>query len=97
MEKEKLSEKFLQSYLYTVKFGNFFVSTIHRKSSALMGGEQWFYETFAWNLDDKGERDGWIADNSGAKFMSDAIKQHTEVLKQLEDKGVFNYKEHDTI
>lgn len=87
MEGERLDKKFLQSTIYT-KFGDFFVSTIYRRSSAIDGG--WFYETFAWKLDKEGKREqNIIADNSGAISSGNAIRQHSEVLTSLDYKGSF--------
>jgi len=77
---EELSKKFYQSYLYS-QFGNFFISTACRQSSAIYGG--WYYETFAWRLNDKDERTDWVEDNSGAISKKGAIKQHLEVIEKL--------------
>lgn len=81
-------EKFLQSYLYT-EYGNFFISTIHRESSAMVNNPPWYYETFAWRLNEKNERTDWIADNSGAHGQVGALKQHYAVIEQLTDTGKF--------
>lgn len=87
MEKEKLNQKFLQSTIYT-KYGDFFVSTIYRRSSAINGG--WYYETFAWKLDKEGKSEQKIiADNSGSLSSGNAIRQHTEVLTSLDYKGSY--------
>lgn len=88
MEPEKLDSKFLQSYVYS-EHGKFFVSTCYRKSSAMTETPSWFYETFAWRIDDKGERTDWVADNSGSKSKIGAYAQHIEVVKQLHETGVF--------
>ena len=88
--KEQLSEKYLQSYCYT-KFGNFMVSTIHRRSSATLAPDMWYYETLAWNLLPNGDRDKIIADNSGAHFETQARVQHSQVVEQLYEKGEFTY------
>lgn len=83
-------KKFLQSYLYTEKFGNFFISTCYRRSSAMLNPDGWYYETFAWKLKEEKERElKIIADNSGAISKKGAINQHMEVVKQLEEKGHF--------
>jgi len=84
---EELSKKFYQSYLYS-QFGNFFISTACRQSSAIYGG--WYYETFAWKIDKDNKReDGIIADNSGALTEEGAIRQHNQVVEQLLLKGQF--------
>ena len=84
-------KKFLQSHVYT-DFGDFFVSTCYRQSSALTESPPWYYETFAWRL--KGEeRTDWIADNSGASGELGAYKQHLEVVRQLHKTG--EYKEEE--
>lgn len=87
MEDKDVEKKFLQSTVYT-DFGNFFVSTIYRRSSAFDGG--WFYETFAWKLDVEGKREkSIVADNSGGTFGRKAINQHMEVVHQLYETGKF--------
>lgn len=83
-----MSKKFLQSYVYG-EHGNFFVSTCHRESSAMIESPTWYYETFAWRLDDKDNRTDWVADHSGARFEEAAYKQHIEVVKQLHETGKF--------
>ena len=88
-EEPNTSKKFLQSYLYTKEFGNFFVSTCYRKSSADLDLFGWYYETFAWRLDKDNHRTDWVADNSGSISVSRAFEQHIEVCRQLELKGDF--------
>ena len=89
MNDEHISDKkFYQSYLYS-DFGNFFISTIYRQSSSIYGGM--FYETFAWKLDEKGERTDFVADNSGALSKNKALEQHMEIVRQLNETG--EYKE----
>lgn len=88
-----LSEKVLQSYVYSEK-GKFFVSTIYRESSAMIEPPvPWFYETFAWTLDEHDKKKDWIADNSGASYIDKALDQHIEVCKQLYETGEFKDKE----
>lgn len=88
MELEQTNKKFLQSYLYTEKFGNFFVSTCYRRSSAMLNPDSWYYETFAWKLDGE-KRIDWVADNSGAIYEKGAYEQHIEVIKQLNLTGKY--------
>ena len=92
MNEENTSKKFLQSYIYT-EYGKFFVSTCYRKSSAMLDPEGWYYETFAWKLNNKNKREDWVADNSGAISPEQAIRQHVEVVNQLIEKGKFEEKE----
>lgn len=82
-----MSKYFLQSYVYS-DHGNFFVSTCYRESSAMIS-PAWYYETFAWRLDENKKRTDWIADNSGASYVEAAYDQHFEVCKQLYRKGEF--------
>mgnify|MGYP001606770574 FL=1 len=83
MEEKVNSEKLMQTYLYTQR-GNFFVSTIYRRSSAMLNPDGWYYETFAWKLiKNTNERGEWVADNSGAFTIEGAIKQHNKVCSQL--------------
>jgi hypothetical protein len=87
MEERNTSKKFLQSYLFTDKFGKFFISTCYRQSS----GDPfvWFYETFAWRLDKDNHNTDWVADNSGAISAEGAFDQHLEVVRQLERTGKY--------
>ncbi len=80
------SKKLIQSYLFT-DYGKFFVSTIHRESSAPLLG--WFYETFAWELDNDNKEKDWVADNSGATSIVGALDQHNKVCEQLLRKGEY--------
>lgn len=84
------SKKLIQSYVFT-DYGKFFVSTIHRESSCPMCG--WFYETFAYTLDENNKSKDWVADNSGATSRIGALDQHNEVCEQLINKG--EYKEEE--
>lgn len=93
MREIKLDEKFLQSYVYG-KHGNFFVSTGYRQSSAMTESPSWYYETFAWKLDENDKRTEWVADHSGAKYQDAAYKQHIEVVKQLHEKGEFREEDY---
>lgn len=90
MSKHRQQEKFLQTYVYTDKYGDFFVSTCYRRSSARLNPDQWYFETFAWRLENK-KRTEWVADNSGGIYEETAHKQHIEVCRQLQEKG--KYKE----
>ena len=90
-----ITTKFIQSYLYTEKFGNFFVSTCRRKSSSDRDPFGWYYETFAWKLDKDNHRTDWVADNSGATSQSEAYDQHIEIVRQLELKGEFKEVNHE--
>jgi len=89
----RTSKKFLQSYLFTDKYGNFFVSTCYRISSVMVDPPPWYYETFAWKLDKDRHRTDWVADNSGAGTPTGAFDQHIEVCRQLELKGEFKEKD----
>lgn len=86
--KEKISKQVLRTDLFT-DFGNFFVSTMYRRSSSALNPDSWYYETFAWRLNEKNERTDWAADNSGAISIERALEQHFEVCKQLQNTGEF--------
>jgi hypothetical protein len=88
--KEKEAKQIMRTELFTKEFGNFFVSTCYRRSSALLNPDAWYYETFAWKLDDKSKRTDWVADNSGAISTKRAAEQHFEVCRQLLETGKFN-------
>ena len=88
MEKESnTSTKFLKSYLYTKEFGNFFVSTCHRMSSAYLDPAPWYYETFAWKLDKDNHRTEWVVEFAGINDKDIAFNDHIEICRQLELKG----------
>ena len=89
MINNKESKQVMRTDLFT-KFGQFFVSTCYRRSSAMLNPDGWYYETFAWGVENN-KRTRWIADNSGAYFLRKAIEQHSEVCKQLLLNG--EYKE----
>lgn len=76
--------KAFQSYLHK-EDGTpaFFVSTIHRESSASIIPALWYYETFAWRLDKDGVRLDLVEDNSGATDLDGAFIQHVETCKKL--------------
>lgn len=84
---------FLKTNVYS-EYGEFFVSTIYRQSSAVAAPDMWYYETFGWKTDAEGERH-IIADNSGSPFVRGAIEQHMEVINQLMEKGKFEQIEED--
>ena len=88
MEDFKPSEKVIQSYLFT-EFGEFFVSTCYRRSSAMLNTDSWYYETFAWRLNEANEQTDWVADNSGASYLKKGLEQHNEVCKQLQTTGEY--------
>ena len=77
-----MSKEVIQSYIYTQKI-NYFVSTIYRRSSAMLNPDGWYYETFAWTLKENGEKDEWVEDNSGAISLNGALKQHYGVCDKL--------------
>lgn len=89
---EELSRPFLKTNVYS-DFGRFFVSTIHRRSSASLRPDAWYYETFGWSLNEKEQTDHIIADNSGATYPKKAVEQHAEVCRQLLEKGMFQNQE----
>lgn len=91
--KERELEKFTQSYVYRDNGDRFFVSTMYRQSSAALNPDGWYYETLAWRLDNEGGRLEIVADNSGASFWEHALEQHTEVVKQLHEKGTFTIED----
>ena len=77
----------MRTDLFT-EFGQFFVSTAYRRSSAALNPDGWYYETFGWKVENN-KRTDWVADHSGASFLKMAIKQHNEVCKQLLLNGKF--------
>ena len=96
--KMETSKKFLQSYLFSEDVsGNiikYYISSCYRKSTTIY--QDWFYETFAWELDENNHRGNRIiADNSGATTKDGAFEQHMEVIMQLEATGEFKEADHD--
>lgn len=87
MKEKPDNQSFLKTNVYS-EYGEFFVSTIYRRSSAMLAPDMWYYETFGWKTDAEGERH-IIADNSGAPHVRGAIEQHMEVINQLMEKGKF--------
>jgi hypothetical protein len=85
----KEEKQIIRTELFSGEFGNFFISTCYRRSSAALAPDHYFYETFAWKLNDKNERTDWVADNSGAITIKRAEEQHFEVCRQLREKGKF--------
>ena len=83
MTEEEQSKKFLQSYLYTEN-GDYFISTCYRKSSASLNPDGWYYETFAWKIEN-GKRTNWVHENGGAISKENAIKQHLETINHLQE------------
>ena len=73
-----------KTYCYT-KFGDFFISTIYRQSSCMYGS--WYFETLAWELDDKGER-GKIIYQSEDCCINGVVDTHSQVAKLLYATGL---------
>lgn len=89
MREEENNKQIMRTDLFSGKYGNFFISTCYRRSSATLNPDGWYYETFAWKLNEKNERTDWVADNSGAITIEKAEKQHFEVCRQLRETGEF--------
>ena len=87
--KQREQKKFTQTYVYRDNGDKFFVSTGYRQSSAELNPDGWYFETFAWELDDNNKRTKMIADNSGAILEERALGQHYEVVRQLHETGEF--------
>lgn len=87
--KEEQKEYNAISTTLTTDYGRFNVSTAYRRSSAMLNLDDWYYETFAWNLDEENKRGKIIADNSGAMDIEGALEQHNEVCRQLIKNGEF--------
>ena len=92
-EEHNTSTKFIQSYLYTKKYGNFFISTCYRKSSAFLDPAPWYYETFAWRLDKNNHRTSWVVEFAGNNDKEWALQKHIEICEQLDLKGEYKYEE----
>ena len=78
-----MSTPLLQTYVYQGDVKRFFVSTIHRKSSAALDPAPWFYETLAWALELDEARGELVDDNSGATSVNGAAYQHSETCSRL--------------
>jgi len=87
------SSKLIQSYLFTKEFGNFFVSTCYRMSSAMVDPAPWYYETYAWKLDKDRHRTDWVVEFGGVDDIDCAFDEHIEICRQLELKGKFEEEE----
>ena len=76
--------KRIQSYIFTAG-KTFFVSTAYRD-------DEGFFETFAWEVNDKYEKGDWVADGTrGSNNITVAIKQHEEVCRALLLYGKYEY------
>jgi len=84
--------KCIQSYVYT-DYGNFFVSTCYRKSSAMLSPNIWYFETFAWRLNEMNKRTDWVVEEGGGAGLIEALELHFEVCKQLLEKGEYKKEE----
>ena len=93
----KEEKQILRTEIFSGKFGNFFVSTMKRRSSGMLDTFGMYYETLAWGMNDKNERENIVADNSGALTGIRAEEQHFEVCRQLRTTGEFkeNFNEED--
>lgn len=72
----------IQSYV-THKGKTFFVSTINRESSSMLGGT--YAETLVWELDEKtGERKQLVGQDEGA---TDSIFAHQRMCERIYETG----------
>ena len=79
-----MSEKLIQSYVKE----QFFVSTIHRKSSTMPS--MWFYETMAWEWDKGNRHRGELISQDDSGISEDlALDDHMliclNLLKEIEN------------
>lgn len=73
--------KLIQSYVQD----KYFVSTVHRQSSALLAqGDVWYYETLVWewNSETK-ERGAWLESYNSGWSKSGALTSHARICKEL--------------
>jgi hypothetical protein len=75
---ERRSYQLMCTYLK----GKYFISTIYRQASTIQ--EMWYFETMAWEWDDKTKERGHIIEmeDSGVTEES-AIRNHTAVVQKL--------------
>lgn len=79
MSEEKCSEGLIQSYIKD----RYFVSTIHRRSSAMELRGSWYYETIVWEWDVKTRERGKMLDQHDSGVgESFAIGNHCGICKE---------------
>jgi len=76
-----MSEKLIQSYVKD----RWFVSTIHRQSSAALNPDGWYYETMVWNwnAETKEREPNFIAQYDSGLTEEFAIQHHAKVCASL--------------
>lgn len=83
-----ITKKLIQTHVYTDD-GVFFVSTIDRDSSAMMGGR--YAETMAWEWDEgKRARGGLLMQGED---MEGSIRRHMQIVESLHTHGIAATKE----
>lgn len=88
MDYEPKSEKFLQTYVFS-EHGDYYVSTGHFSSGAALNPDAMYYETMAWEQNEK--KPGKCFCQIHTNFPDTARENHMEVVKQLQETG--DYKE----
>jgi hypothetical protein len=78
----KQSPKFLQTYIYN-KDKTYFVSTAYRQSSAMINTPPWYFETIAWEINEKNEREKMVEMVDSGSGENIAFKSHFDIVKKL--------------
>jgi hypothetical protein len=77
MEFEERSTAFMQTFILK----KFMVSTIRRRSSAALNPDAWYYETFVWELNEKGERGKLIDESASPDYEHSALLHHQKISR----------------
>lgn len=76
-------EKKQYQLMCTYLKGKYFISTIYRQSSAMVE-DCWYFETMAWNWDEKTKQRGSIVEMDDSGIDEDmAIDNHLLMVKKL--------------
>ena len=82
------NKKLIQSYVFTEE-GAYFVSTIDRESSSMMGGR--YAETLVWEWDtEERERGGIVAQGED---LEGSIHRHMQIVEKIYSYGLVGLKE----
>lgn len=86
------SQKLIQTHCYT-EFGDFFVSTINRQSSAIESYDHRYAETMVWEWNESTrERGDLIGQGEGSEYC---IRRHQSIVESLFKWGSIDEPEGD--
>ncbi len=81
-----MSKKLIQSYV----LDKYFISTIHRQSSALVDEPyNWYYETIVWEWDAVAKKRGSLVAEYASRTVEQALENHFNICKQIREYVIF--------